>query len=68
MEEQVKALERKLIAREQDIDEWVKLVRTIREQLAKETKYHEREVYELECKLAQKDREIEELERLVSSL
>jgi len=62
MEEQVKTLERKLIAREHDIDEWVQLVRTIRKHFAKETEYYENLVYKLEMKLAKKDRLIEELE------
>ena len=68
MEEQVKTLRAKLIAREQDIDEWVQLVRTIRKHFVKENEYYENLVYELEMKLAKKDREIEEMERLVSSL
>jgi len=59
MEEQVKALERKLIAKERDIDDWVKLVRTIRNCFAKETEYYEKQVYELEMKLAKKDVEDE---------
>lgn len=58
MEEQVKALERKLIAKERDIDEWVQLVRTIRKHFVKETEYYENLVYELEMKLAQKDKQI----------
>lgn len=61
MEEQVKTLERKLIAREQDIDDWVQLVRTIRKHFVKETEYYENLVYELEMKLAKKDRENLEL-------
>jgi len=63
MEEQIKTLRAKLIAKERDIDEWVQLVRTIRKHFVKETEYYENLVYELEMKLAQKDKQIEEGER-----
>ncbi len=58
MEEQIKTLRAKLIAKERDIDEWVQLVRTIRKHFVKETEYYENLVYELEMKLAQKDKQI----------